>query len=238
VTADPTLRANLERCLDEIREACDLASRDPAEVRLLAVTKTATSIETAEMATAMHEAGLEVLLGESRVQALAGKAADLGDLPFPVSLELIGSLQSNKARSAARFAARIHSLDRSSILHRLDACARELDRRIPAFLQVNLSGEATKHGFAEGEVEAALELARGLEGLEIVGFMTMAPRGTDHETARPCFARCRELRDRLAPDLPWLSMGMSGDFRGAILEGATHLRIGSHLFARNDGGSP
>jgi uncharacterized pyridoxal phosphate-containing UPF0001 family protein len=119
----------------------------------------------------------------------------------------------------------------------IDAAARKRNQVAQVLLEFNLSGEPTKHGFAPQDEACLPDRLADLQHVRVLGLMTMAPLGTDHETARPTFARLRELRDRLAVrllgtphTLHHLSMGMSGDFRGAILEGATLIRIGTALF--------
>ncbi|MCB9890244.1 MAG: YggS family pyridoxal phosphate-dependent enzyme [Planctomycetes bacterium] len=230
------IRNNIERLRTEIDHIAREAGRESSSIELCAVTKYATTTETAAVARALHELGLPVRLGESRVQDLLPKAAELQNEPCDVHWDLIGTLQRNKARSVVRVFDRIHSLDRISILDTLDRLATEFGLvaagvPIRGLLQVRTSDEETKRGFSIDEVERALDHARTLEGLRIEGFMTMAPRGTDHETARPWFAELRRLRDRIAPDLEHLSMGMSQDYRGAIREGATIVRLGSALHA-------
>lgn len=225
------LRHNLEGIQAEIRQSFDASGREGPVPRLLAVTKYATGSETLALAEAMQSLGMPLLLGENRVQSLASKQAQLLTSELPIQWELIGTLQRNKAAQAIATASRIQSLDRPAILQRLEVLAAERDLRIRGLIQVHLSEEDTKHGFAPDEVEAALELAQGCPHLQIEGFMCMAARGSDHESARPLFAALRELRDRLAPGLRELSMGMSQDFKGAILEGSTLVRIGSALFA-------
>jgi pyridoxal phosphate enzyme (YggS family) len=230
------LRRNLERVQARIEAACTRAGRDPGELRLIAVTKYSTGIETAAMAQVMAELepGRRPLLGESRIQDLLQKIAFLEEAEAPAEFHLIGNLQRNKARSAVKHAQVIHSMDRPEILERVDKMAADEGRRVRALLQFELSGESSKHGFAAEQAEAAFAQARALEHVDFVGLMAMAGRGTDHETARPCFAQLRELRDRYAADWPELSMGMSGDFEGAILEGATLIRVGSALFVQDD----
>jgi len=222
------LRHNLEAILSDIADCAQRAGRDPAGVSLVAVTKYATAVETEALARALLELGQPVLLGESRVQALVLKA---GEIVIPeVEWHLIGNLQRNKAAQACRHADLIHSFDRDEILVRCSAIAEREGITVHGLLQVNASGEDSKHGYEFEALPSALELASSLPGIEIQGLMGMAGRGTDHDTARPAFARMRKTLEELAPGLPHLSMGMSQDYRGAILEGATLVRIGSALF--------
>lgn len=225
------LRRNLTEVQGQIQQSFDLSGRTGPSPRLLAVSKYATGSETLALAESMQDLGMELLLGENRVQSLASKQADLLASGLPIQWELIGTLQRNKAAQALGTASRIQSLDRLAIMDRLEYLAAERDQQVRALIQVHLTGEETKHGFLPEEVEAALEKAQDCPHLQIEGFMCMAKRGTDHESARPLFAKLREIRDRLAPDLQELSMGMSQDFKGAILEGSTLVRVGSALFA-------
>lgn len=214
-----------------IAEACERAGRAPDSVELCAISKYATAVETRALVAALAGAGVPVLLGESRVQALCQKAGELAGSPDPIRWDLVGNLQRNKAAHALRYAARIHALDRDAILDQLEALGARDGRIVRGFLQVNISGEPEKHGYPPNRLAAAVAKAEALPHVRIEGLMGMAPRGTDDDSARPAFAKLRELRDRHASDLEHLSMGMSGDYRGAILEGATIVRIGSALFA-------
>lgn len=225
------LLENLNRIYEDIARAATDAGRAPEDVQLVAISKYATAVETTALVEALHELGRGAVLGESRVQSLTQKAAELQGVGIPIQWDLVGSLQRNKAAQAAQVFTRIHSLDREAILRHLDEFGARQERTIRGFLQVNISDEGSKHGFGPEELPAALELADSLPHVRVEGLMGMAPRRTDHDTARPAFAQLRELRDRHAPKLPDLSMGMSGDYRGAILEGATVVRVGSALFA-------
>ncbi len=224
------LRGNLERIFAEIEETCVRAGRDPTSVQLVAISKYATAIETRALITALVELGRPAVLGESRVQALAQKLAALSDVATPVRWDFVGTLQRNKARSAVRLAHRIHSLDRRAILEVVHSIGQQEGKVVRGLLQVNVAAEASKQGFDPAEVGEALAHCAELPGLKIEGLMGMAPRGTDHETARGAFRQLADLRAASGFELPELSMGMSGDYRGAILEGATMLRIGSALF--------
>jgi PLP dependent protein len=206
-----------------LREAAERAGRDPDGFRIVAVTKTF-GIETCRAAL---EAGL-TRLGENRVQEAEPKIAALPDAEW----HLVGRLQSNKARRAVRAFAMIHSIDSLELLDRVDTVAAEEERQPQLLLQVSVSGEATKAGFAPDEL-ATLELP-ALAAARIVGLMTMLPYGTGHEDARRMFGELRRLRDalqqRTAIPLPELSMGMSADAEAAVAEGATLVRIGTALF--------
>lgn len=223
------IRNNLERVLSRIAHACEECGRDPEEIQLVAVSKYLTTQATRALVEGLASLSLPIRLGENRVQALLAKAGELQEMAPRIHWELIGSLQRNKARGAVRVIERIQSVDRLPLLEVLERLCGEESRKLPCLLQVQLTDEGTKHGFEEDEIPVALEAFTKQEHLSLEGFMTMAPRGTDHESARPYFAKLRALRDHLAPELKVLSMGMSSDYLGAVKEGATCLRLGSVL---------
>jgi PLP dependent protein len=158
-----------------------------------------------------------------------------------VRWHLVGSLQRNKARKALSLFSAFHAADSAELLEALDRILGEetpprAPRPFPVLIQVNVSGEETKHGLTAGDVLPVLERFASLRNLQAAGLMTMAPYAEDREAARPHFARLAALardatRRGLLPDPPGLSMGMSGDFETAVEEGATLVRIGSALFA-------
>ncbi|HEX5271230.1 MAG TPA: YggS family pyridoxal phosphate-dependent enzyme, partial [Gemmataceae bacterium] len=212
--------------------ACARAGRSPDGVTLVAVTKTVP----AEVAALMPELGVNDL-GESRPQELWRKAAVL---PATVRWHLIGHLQRNKVERTLWQVDMIHSVDSVRLLEALEAeAARQAARRgrgVSALLEVNASGEASKHGFSPDEVAGLADPINRLHNVRVRGLMTMAAYDEDPEKCRPTFARVRELRDRLrgevapAHPLDHLSMGMSNDFEVAIEEGATLVRLGTVLF--------
>jgi pyridoxal phosphate enzyme (YggS family) len=214
---------------ERIGAACVRAGRQRSDVTLVAVTKSVTS----EVAALLPELGV-FDLGESRPQELWRKAATL---PATVRWHLIGHLQRNKVERTLPLVQRIHSVDSLRLLEALDHEATKAGRPIRVLLEVNVSGEASKSGFAPTAVPAlALRLA-DLAGVRVEGLMTMAAQHDDLEACRPTFAGLRELRDRLRSEwgplgatLTQLSMGMSNDFEVAVEEGATLVRIGSSLF--------
>lgn len=219
---------------DRIATACRAAGRSPAEVVLVGASKTQPAAALAEA----WRAGLRVF-GENRIQEALAKSAELAPL-LPEAAEidwhLIGPLQSNKVRAALDLFAKIHAVDRVKIAEALDREAAARGRVVTGFLEVNLGGESSKHGFPpHGFAEAVRPLAR-LQHLRIAGLMVIPPPGATPEASRPWFRRLRELRDDLAarPEWQgfpgWLSMGMSDDFEVAIEEGATHVRVGTALF--------
>ena len=217
----PLLRENLARVRGRIDAACRRARRDPASVTLIAVTKSATDEDVAGLA----DLGVRDF-GESRAvegSARAGRFADVGRWHF------IGHLQTNKAARVTEAFHALHSLDRPALAEDLEKKCAARNRRLPVFIQVNVSGESTKGGFSPVETGAAIDDVRSARPhLEIAGLMTMAPAGPP-ESARPWFRRLREIAQ--ASGVAGLSMGMSDDFEVAVEEGATHIRVGTALFA-------
>ncbi|MGQ9661606.1 MAG: YggS family pyridoxal phosphate-dependent enzyme [Kiritimatiellia bacterium] len=217
-------RVNLVR--ERIEAACRRARRSPEDVTLLAVAKGFGPDEVSEAA----RAGITVI-GENRVQEARQK---IPLCPAGVEWHMIGHLQTNKVGWAVRLFQMIQSVDSVKLLEKIDAACRELGVCMPVCLEVNLSGESRKFGFAPSEVPRCLEVAARTTAIEVVGLMTIPPFTPDSEGARPFFARLRELRDEWRKStgfaLPMLSMGMSHDFEVAIEEGATCVRIGTALF--------
>jgi pyridoxal phosphate enzyme (YggS family) len=209
-----------QAALDEIREACVKAGRTEDAVRLVAVSKYSgvTDIEQA------YEAGCRDF-GENRVQDWEPKRATL---PADIRWHLIGSLQRKKIPKVLGHAALIHAVDSLELAERIGQTATRQDLTQPVLLQVNVSGEASKHGLSVEEWREVWPKIQQLPGLEVKGLMTMAPQGAPESALRQCFAGLREFRDELG--LTELSMGMSQDFRSAIEEGATLVRIGSAIF--------
>lgn len=222
------LRSNLDELHERIDRAARASGRASDDVRLVAVTKQVDESVTCELV----DLGVNDL-GENRPQELWRKQQLVRG---PVRWHLVGTLQKNKARRTLPIVHLLHSVDSDSLLKRLDELAAELDLRPEVLLEVNVSGEATKHGFRPEELSSTITESEQLARVQIRGLMTMAPYDDDPNRARPCFATLRELRDRLASQAPpncrltELSMGMSGDFEAAISEGATMVRIGSALF--------
>ncbi|MBA2278095.1 MAG: YggS family pyridoxal phosphate-dependent enzyme [Chloroflexia bacterium] len=224
----PTLSERLAAVSARVAEAAADAGRSPAEVMIVAVSKTVSRAAVDEV----HALGLRHF-GENRVQEARGKFADP---PLRgATLSLIGQLQSNKARAAVHLFDRIESVDRPSLIEALARATASVDQPLSVLLQVNIAAEGQKAGCA---AEEALSLARSIvarPGLRLDGLMTIAPLVVEAEEARPIFCALRLLRDRLREQLPnhelaTLSMGMSNDFPVAIAEGATHVRIGRAIF--------
>ena len=216
----------LESLQSSIRQAALAAGRDLSEVQLIAVTKN----QPPERVREAVEAG-QLLYGENRVQEAKVK---IPLLPPNLHWHFIGHLQKNKIRQALPLFRLFHGVDSLSLALNMDRIAEELGLYPEVLLQVNVSGEATKFGFQPETLRAELDNLFGLDRLQVVGLMTMAPYSDDPETSRPFFRALRELRNRLQDEtgvaLDCLSMGMSGDYRVAIEEGATLVRIGTSIF--------
>lgn len=222
-----TVAANLARVKERIAAACRRSGRDPAEVRIVAVTKTHPLALVAE-ATA---AGVDAI-GENRVQEAANKRPHL---PHTVPWHLIGPLQRNKARAALELFDVIQTIDRPALANRLESLAATAHRVVPVFLEVNIAGEPSKHGIPPDAAEAMVAyLANHCPHLALRGLMTVPPVSSDPETVRPYFAALRQLAQQLAPQAGVerleLSMGMSDDFEVAVEEGASWVRLGRVLF--------
>jgi pyridoxal phosphate enzyme (YggS family) len=225
------LQSRIAAVQERIAAAARRAGRDPAEVTLVAVSKTHSP---EEVATA-YAAGLRVF-GENRVEEAVPKIGAVARLVTPVeppAWHLIGHLQSRKAEDVLPWARMVHSVDSVKLAQRLSRFATA--EKLPILLEVNVSGEASKYGFRLEELPAAVETIAALPGLALQGLMTMAPIAADPEDVRPVFASLRALRDELTrsyPTLGWhhLSMGMTDDFEVAIEEGSTIVRVGRAIF--------
>ncbi|HEV7785909.1 MAG TPA: YggS family pyridoxal phosphate-dependent enzyme [Thermoanaerobaculia bacterium] len=228
---DAPVKERLARVRDRIEKACRRSGRSADSVTLVGASKTQGPALLAEA----WEAGLRVF-GENRVQEAVAKSRELPAPILDIEWHLIGPLQSNKVRPAVELFRAVHSIDRPRIAEALDREAAACGKAIDGFLEINLGGEESKHGFVpEGLADAVRPLA-GLSHLRIAGLMAIPPPGEAPEDSRPWFRKLRELRDDLAgrPEWQgfpgWLSMGMSDDFEVAVEEGATHVRVGSALF--------
>jgi pyridoxal phosphate enzyme (YggS family) len=224
-----SIAANLERVRNEVADACARAGRRPEEVALMAVSK----MHPAEAMLEAYEAG-QRLFGENRVQEGQLKAPLV--LPLAgLELHLIGPLQNNKTGKAAEIFHAVDTLDSAKTAERLNAAATALGKTLRVLVEVKLSHEESKHGVAPQELAALLESIAPLGNLRVSGLMTVPPWSEDEETARPYFQELRRLRDEYSvryPMLTELSMGMSGDFRVAIEEGSTCVRVGTAIFGR------
>ncbi len=236
------ISGNLERVQERITAAAHRSGRDPAEVTLVAVTKTFP----ADVVLTAYEAGIRDF-GENRTREGISKMTALD--PYlaesPPRWHMIGHIQSRKARRVAEHYDYVHSVDRLKIAHRLSRYADEAGRTLPVLLECNVSGEGSKYGFPlerweedeakqETFLSAVAEIV-ALPGLRVRGLMTMPPYVDDPEEVRPLFISLRLLRNVLRERFPsshWrhLSMGMTNDFEVAVEEGATMVRVGRAIF--------
>jgi len=223
-----SIASRYEAVRRQVADAADCAGRDVGDVSIIAVTKTVGIPEIgAAIAAGMRD------FGENRTQEFVGKQA-----LFPqVRWHFIGTLQTNKVKDVVGKAALIHSVDSSRLLEHVARRAEQLEIVQPVLIQVNVSGEESKHGVSPGEVRDLLQEASSLPCVEVRGLMTMAPLGRP-EDARWVFRSLRELATSLSAlrlngvELDELSMGMTNDFRAAVEEGATMVRIGRAIFGR------
>ncbi|MEN3337416.1 MAG: dependent protein [Acidobacteriota bacterium] len=228
---DATIAANLETIRSRIDKAARRVGRDPADVLLIAVSKTfgADRVRAARAAGQRH-------FGENKVQEALQKIADTADKE--IRWHLIGHLQSNKVKKAATAFHCIHSVDSLDLLTRLDAAAHDQGAAPDVLIQVDLAGEVTKFGAPVDHARRVLDAALGARAVRVVGLMLIPPWNEDQEQTRPWFAKLRALRDSwLAEGVPaaalrHLSMGMSHDFEAAVEEGATLVRVGTAIFGK------
>ena len=238
------LAEKVQEVRDRIASACAKAKRDPSEVTLIAVTKTAAPEQMREIL----QLGVGDL-GESRVQVLQQRAAQVNEffarqqqhgsgegLPAKLRWHMIGHLQRNKVKPVLPLVSIIHSVDSLRLAEELDVQAQKLGKRLPVLMQVNASEESQKSGVAVGAAVHLAEQVDSMPNLQMMGLMTMAELEASELTIRRAFARTRELFEEMkfhkigGAALRHLSMGMSHDFEHAIMEGATMVRIGTLLF--------
>jgi len=223
------IRRNLIAVGRRIDAACRRAGRDPAEVRLLPVSKT---VDEHRIRRA-YAAGCRAF-GENKVQEARTKAEALADLDIRWSV--IGHLQSNKTKYVARFADAFQALDSLKVAEALDRRLQIEGRGLDVFVQVNSSGEASKYGLRPEDVPAFVNKLPAFSALNVRGLMTLAVFSADTARVRACFRLMQDLRDRLRQEAPAgvaidaLSMGMSADYGIAIEEGATVVRVGQAIF--------
>jgi pyridoxal phosphate enzyme (YggS family) len=214
------IHTNIEGLRSRIARACDRCGRDPAAVKIIAVSKNFSP-------RAIRDAiscGLTDF-GENRVQEAAAKLKQLADCRHSFKLHFIGHLQSNKAGDALEIADIIHSVDSLRLAGRINVTA---DRKVPVLIQVNLAGEESKYGFANDELDSALRSISALPNLEVLGLMAIAPQVDDAQELRPLFAGLNVLNQ--SHGFRELSMGMSDDFEVAVEQGSTMVRIGRAIF--------
>jgi PLP dependent protein len=221
---------NYRRVVDEVAQAATSAGRDPNSVKIVGVSKYVDAATTRYL----FDAGCQVL-GESRPQSLWDKAQALADIDC--RWHMIGHLQRNKIRRTLPLVAMVHSIDSLRLAEAISSIASDLKIETNGLLEVNISGDASKGGFALEDVADAIEQTSCMPGLRLQGLMAMSGLDSSPQEAQQEFAKVRRLRDDLLAQNPpqnvsldELSMGMSGDFREAIAEGATLVRVGSRLF--------
>jgi PLP dependent protein len=239
-----TVAQRIEAVEQRLAEACARSGRNRSDVELIAVTK----YVGAEQTQNVLRQGL-THLGENRWQDAADKWNAITGSGWDGSREhapagqavwhFIGSLQTNKVKDVIGKFTYIHSLDRLSLAQAVERRAEQLGLVVPCFLQVNVSGEESKHGLAPDELLPFAKELSAFRRIRPVGLMTMAPIDAEGERSRPFFRGLRELRDELnakavlAEQVDGLSMGMSGDFETAVEEGATWLRLGTVLVGKD-----
>ncbi|MEE8348323.1 MAG: YggS family pyridoxal phosphate-dependent enzyme [Acidobacteriota bacterium] len=221
------IASNLKRLEAEIKSAAHDCGRDPTDIRLMAVSKTCSGDLVSKAVAAGH-----TLFGENRLQEAWEKIPQVNQ--GGLCWHLIGPLQSNKARRAVEIFDVIQTLDRSRIARKVNQYAQEMDKILPVFIQVNIGEEPQKHGLTPREVPGMVQLVDSLSCLNLEGLMALPPHSDEPEASRPYFRRLAELlneinlhRERPVKDL---SMGMSHDYRIAIEEGATLIRVGTAIF--------
>lgn len=223
-----TIKTRLAALHKEIAAVCAACGRDAARVQLLPVSKT----KPAALVQEAYDAG-ERAFGENHVQEICAKYEAL---PKDIAWHMIGHLQTNKVRQVVGKAALIHSLDSLRLAEAISKEAVKKACTVHVLVEVNVGGEESKSGFAPEETLKAVRAISALPNIEVDGLMTVAPPAEDPETVRPVFRTLRRLAEEIAAEkLPQvkmqeLSMGMSDDFRVAIEEGATMVRIGTAIF--------
>ena len=224
------LRENIDKVKSDIRSCCIAAGRDPEDVTLIGVSK----VFPVAYAEAAVMAGLSDL-GENRVQELMPKIERFSALDIDVNWHLIGTLQKNKVKYVIGKTKLIHSVNSVELADEISKRSSGNNVTTRILLQANVSGEESKHGFAPHQLKPALDNIMDMPGIEVCGLMTMAPIETYEGEAREVFARTRSIYEDLSAYVrsdSWkvLSMGMSQDYKSAILEGATHIRVGTAIF--------
>ncbi len=219
-----TVAENLTQIQENIKHACEKAGRDPEDITIIGVTKYVTIERALE---AVHSGVRH--LGENRMEGFLEKHENIGEQAI---WHFIGTLQSRKVKDIIDKIDYIHSLDRKSLAKEIN---KRTDKPVDCFVQVNVSGEESKHGLQPEDVESFIDTLRNYPKIRVVGLMTMAPHVDDEQILRNVFQSLHKLKSTIqekgwdhAP-CQYLSMGMSNDYQVAIEEGATHIRIGSSL---------
>ena len=222
------IKDNVKKVLDNIAESAIKSGRKPEDVTLVAVTKTVSAKEANEVL----EAGVSTL-GENRVQSLLDKYDVLGNKP---DWHLIGHLQTNKVKYIADKVSLIHSVESLKLAEEINRKFCDAGRIAEILVQVNVSGEESKFGITPSDTFSLIEEISCLQSVRVKGLMTMAPLIATPDECRKCFYDLKKLSEEIKDkkyqnvDMRHLSMGMSGDYKEAILEGATIVRVGSALF--------
>jgi pyridoxal phosphate enzyme (YggS family) len=225
VTRLDDLAANLATVRESIAAACEGAGRAPEEVTLVAVTKTFPSSDVRLLA----ELGVRDI-GENRDQEARGKAEDCADLD--VAWHFVGQLQTNKAKSVARYATVVHSVDRPELVAALAKSAANAERELRCLVQVSLDAEPGRGGVRPDEARSLADEIAKADRLELGGVMAVAPLDEDPDRA---FERLEDIAASIRsahPAATWISAGMSDDLAAAIAHGATHVRIGRKLLGQ------
>ncbi|MCX7872629.1 MAG: YggS family pyridoxal phosphate-dependent enzyme [Verrucomicrobiae bacterium] len=225
------LEENLEIVRQRIRTACERCGRNPESVTLVAVVKG----HPPEVVKQAFECGVRIF-AENKVQEAKAK---IPLCPSGITWHLIGHLQTNKAKDAVQLFDMIHSVDSLKLAEEINKRSQQIRKKIPVLLEINVSGELSKFGYAPSILAGEIKKIAELPSLDIQGLMTMAPFVDNPELTRPFFRKLRELKNEyeqiLNKPLPHLSMGMTNDFEIAIEEGATMVRIGTAIFGERSG---
>ncbi|GMV52788.1 MAG: YggS family pyridoxal phosphate-dependent enzyme [Chlorobi bacterium] len=223
------IQTNIKILMQRLHIACEQNNRDIGEMRILLATKD----QTPEQISEAVGAGLH-LCGENKVQELKEKAAQLKNVD--VVWHFIGHLQTNKVMDCVQIVNCVQSVDRASLVDELEKACVQLNRHLDVMVEVNTSGEVSKHGCSPAEVDALLTRIASAKRLHVRGFMTVGALSTSEKTVRKGFAQLRQIRDsaierKLIPETALeLSMGMSADLEWAVAEGSTLIRVGSAIF--------
>ena len=227
------IRENIENIRKRIADAAKRAGRDADDIKLIAVTKT---VDIDKVEEAIAAGALDA--GENKPQELARKYEVLGD---KIRWHQIGSLQTNKVKYIIDKVCMIHSLDREGLAEEIVKRANKIGRVIDCLVQVNISGEESKHGMSREEVEPFVRLvAEKYPNIKIKGLMTMAPFDAERDEIRKVFRDLKELSDEINNmnignvEMKELSMGMTNDFEIAVEEGATMVRVGTAIFGKRN----
>lgn len=219
---------NVKEVLEDIKKY----SKNPEKVKLVAVTKYP-NVGRAELEELMENGILD--FGENRVQVLEGKRELMDDVKDKINWNFIGNLQKNKVKYIIDYVCMIHSVNKLSLAQEIDKRALACGRKLDVLIEINLSGEDSKEGYDLDEFYKELPELMKLENINIKGLMTMAPNVTDEDKIRASFRKLREIKDELNEKyfdgkLTELSMGMSHDYRIALEEGSTIIRVGTKLY--------